>query len=321
MVPTSMNSASVSPTDKENPHFCYIPINAARGAPIVGKYRPSPRLLEEGEAPDVSTLPSVVGVNNAGVRGEPGRQHDYSSRIVYEEPPPIPRLGLQRGKKDEVGNPLPHRLSTCEASVQKYPTEEAVNQCCGCQLFGHSSTYCNLQQKCVRESKRKKETYNLPPRYQAPPDLRPRNPGAWRTTTDRTYAQVTAPPPLHQQTKEGASTSWVAFKTWVALTTDQDIDDAVEKFTSDILSSLRVAVPKKSTIFKPQVLSDKIRHQISTKNRVRRRWQKYRERKGKALERKVKLNILEWRADSNAKDTSSDSDWTEKVHRIMWGLS
>ncbi|KAL1116304.1 hypothetical protein AAG570_005799 [Ranatra chinensis] len=53
-----------------------------------------------------------------------------------------------------------------------------------------------------------------------------------------------------------------------ALTTDQDIDDAVEKFTSDIVSSLRISVPKKSTIIKPPVLPDEIKRLISTKNRV-----------------------------------------------------
>ncbi|KAL1141024.1 hypothetical protein AAG570_000950 [Ranatra chinensis] len=57
-----------------------------------------------------------------------------------------------------------------------------------------------------------------------------------------------------------------------ALTTDQDIDDAVEKFTSDIVSSLRISVPKKSTIIKPPVLPDEIKHLISTENRVRRRY-------------------------------------------------
>ncbi|KAL1130316.1 hypothetical protein AAG570_013254 [Ranatra chinensis] len=34
--------------------------------------------------------------------------------------------------------------------VQKYTTEEAVTRCYRCQLFGHSSRYCNLQQTCVR---------------------------------------------------------------------------------------------------------------------------------------------------------------------------
>ncbi|KAL1109957.1 hypothetical protein AAG570_014114 [Ranatra chinensis] len=107
----------------------------------------------------------------------------------------------------------------------------------------------------------------------------------------------------------------------LALTTYQDIDDAVEKFTSDIVSSLRISVPKKSTIIKPPILPDEIKHLISTKNRVRRRWQKYRERKEKALlnvlERNVKIKILEWR----------NSNWEEKIQKInsldgsLWKLT
>ncbi|KAL1131661.1 hypothetical protein AAG570_011274 [Ranatra chinensis] len=106
-----------------------------------------------------------------------------------------------------------------------------------------------------------------------------------------------------------------------ALTTDQDIDDAVEKFTSDIVSSLRISVPKKTTIIKPPVLPDEIKRLISTKNRVRRRWQKYRERKDKALlnvlERNVKTKILEWR----------NTNWEEKIQKInsldgsLWKLT
>ncbi|KAL1109921.1 hypothetical protein AAG570_014155 [Ranatra chinensis] len=154
-------------------------------------------------------LPTFILITNAGVT-----QKEFKNLVIYSH----------------------------YVQVQKYTTEEAVTQCYRCQLFGHSSRYCNLQQKCVRcagnhrasecdrekikpkcancneahvasyktcqartryveskESKRKKETYNIPPIYHAPPDLRPRNPGDWRRTTERTYAQVTAPPPPPSQ--------------------------------------------------------------------------------------------------------------------------
>ncbi|KAL1138509.1 hypothetical protein AAG570_008572 [Ranatra chinensis] len=154
-------------------------------------------------------LPTFILITNAGVT-----QKEFKNLVIYSH----------------------------YVQVQKYTTEEAVTQCYRCQLFGHSSRYCNLQQKCVRcagnhrasecdrekikpkcanckeahvasyktcqartryvesrESKRKKETYHIPPIYHAPPDLGPRNPGAWRRTTDRTYAQVTAPPPPPSQ--------------------------------------------------------------------------------------------------------------------------
>ncbi|KAL1138508.1 hypothetical protein AAG570_008571 [Ranatra chinensis] len=62
-------------------------------------------------------LPTFILITNAGVT-----QKEFKNLVIYSH----------------------------YVQVQKYTTEEAVTQCYRCQLFGHSSRNCNLQQKCVR---------------------------------------------------------------------------------------------------------------------------------------------------------------------------
>ncbi|KAL1140027.1 hypothetical protein AAG570_007004 [Ranatra chinensis] len=63
--------------------------------------------------------------NNASVHGEQGRPHG-SSRNVREEQPPIPHICLQRGKKEEVGNPRPYRLRTRGGNFGRHPPNHTV---------------------------------------------------------------------------------------------------------------------------------------------------------------------------------------------------
>ncbi|KAL1130009.1 hypothetical protein AAG570_012952 [Ranatra chinensis] len=62
-------------------------------------------------------LPKFILITNAGVT-----QKEFKNLVIYSH----------------------------YVQVQKYTTEEAVTQLYKCRLFGHSSRYCNLQQKCVR---------------------------------------------------------------------------------------------------------------------------------------------------------------------------